>query len=286
MRKEILLMTLLAGFVFAGSIVWESDLIFSHKYHVVEIGADCEACHERALESTSGKDDLLTEMETCYNCHDEDMACNACHERGEEPILLPRIDDYSEKFNHKIHHENDIACLSCHEGVDKKDKVSGSLHLPLMDDCMTCHETPQDLAGCYLCHGEKENLKPVDHDALWPENHGMFAESNAQNCNSCHTDNYCITCHEGENLMDQTHPPDFIATHAISYMMRETDCGTCHESRDYCIECHVEVNHVLPANHTMPDWRGHGHAEEARLKFDNCTVCHSESDPLCSECHN
>ncbi len=285
MKKLIVFALLLGGMVTATTLDWKSDLIFSHKFHVSDIGAGCESCHEGALTSTSGTDDLLTPMETCYNCHDEDMACGSCHEQPDDPVILPRIQNYSTNFNHKLHIENDIACESCHKGIEAKETVTSGVHLPDMDLCMECHTTPAQTEGCYLCHQKNEELRPADHTETWTQSHGMYSESGSQNCNSCHRESYCSDCHQGENVMTQAHPPNFLATHPISYETGESDCASCHQGRDFCVECHMEVNRVLPVNHTMPDWSGAEHAREARVRFDNCIVCHTNNDMICQECH-
>ena len=98
MKKLMILFLFISGTIFASSLHWESDLVFSHKYHAEEAGAECSDCHGKVSESISGSDDLLPEMETCYTCHDEDMACESCHLKGEEPVILPRINNYSEKL--------------------------------------------------------------------------------------------------------------------------------------------------------------------------------------------
>ena len=285
MKTKILITLLLVGLIFAGTLKWESDLIFSHQFHAEEAGAECETCHQAALTSISGKDDLLPEMETCYDCHDEEMACTACHEKGEEPDLLPRIENYSVKFNHKLHAEKGTECLDCHAGVEKKDQVNTGIHLPSMDACMNCHATPAETDGCYLCHMDDESLVPPSHAESWNIMHGTASETGAENCNSCHQDNYCIDCHKGENLDNQSHPAEFIATHAISWEFRETDCSTCH-TMDYCVECHVEVNYIIPTTHLLEGWNGSLHAQGAQTNYDNCSVCHTSDDMICAQCHH
>lgn len=270
----------------AGSIAWKSDLVFSHKFHIDDAGADCDACHADAAASISGKDDLLPKKQTCFECHDEDMECSDCHKQPDSPVILPRVTEYLSKSNHKIHSEKDIACLKCHTGIDAKESVTSGMHLPDMDNCMTCHKTPEEMDGCYLCHTENEDLKPSDHSMAWSKAHGMFSETESQNCKSCHTEAYCIECHQGQNLFGENHPPDFISTHGMSYMVRESDCASCHNGKDYCIECHVEINHVVPVNHSLADWKSTMHGEEAKRDFDNCTVCHYDNDIYCSGCHN
>ena len=184
------------GLVIASGIEWKSDLVFSHKYHLTEAEAECSACHEKAETSTKGTDDLLPEMETCYSCHDEDdTECSQCHKQPDDPILLPRIENYSVKFNHKKHVENDVACTVCHTGIASKDQVESSMHLPKMELCMTCHETPASVAGCYSCHQTTDNLKPVDHETGWDKNHGIVGEWGSVICKSCPILSYCIACH-------------------------------------------------------------------------------------------
>jgi hypothetical protein len=284
MKLKIVMGLLLLGLVIAGSIQWESDLIFSHKQHAEDVGAECDACHAAAYTSVSGTDDLLPPMETCYDCHDTEMACTGCHQRDDDPILLPRITDYSPKFNHKVHVENGMNCLTCHEGIEQQVHVNEGIHIMDMDGCMTCHQTPAELAGCYLCHLETENLVPVNHAESWNQMHGMVSETGANNCQSCHLQSYCIDCHQGENLHNQTHPAEFLATHAISWQVREMECSSCH-TRNYCIECHVEVNRVIPVNHLMAGWSGKEHAFEARRNAENCSVCHTQGDVVCGQCH-
>ncbi len=289
MKKLIFGVFLLFGVIWASQqIQWKSDLIFSHKFHHDEVEADCAVCHKSALTSEQGTDDLLPAMETCYSCHDQDdTECSVCHKTPDEPLVLPRITDYSKKFNHKLHTEKGIACLTCHVGINGARGVEGSLHLPKMARCMDCHKTPQDREGCYLCHERNESLLPTSHLTDWQHRHGAVSEAEGrQNCRSCHQEDDCVQCHQGENLDNQTHPAQFIATHSLSYLTRESNCFACHEGKTYCRECHMDVEHVVPMNHTLANWPAEGHAQAARTDYDNCTVCHQSDDPICSQCHN
>jgi len=286
MKKTLLVTALLISVLTAGNIQWKSDLIFSHKYHHEEVEAECLTCHAGADTSRFGSDDLLPTMQTCYNCHDEDTECSVCHQQPDEPIILPRITEYSAKFNHKRHLAKNIPCTKCHAGVALAQTVTESTHLPQMALCMNCHHTPQTTAGCYKCHQRNENLEPANHLADWRHNHGMVSESGGQNCKSCHTEDYCTNCHQGDNLNNLAHPADFIITHSISYKMRESDCVSCHQGKQYCVECHTQVNFVVPADHHLSDWSTEGHAQAARNDYDTCTVCHPSGDLICSPCHN
>jgi hypothetical protein len=238
------------------------------------------------MESIKSSDNLYPNHDNCYTCHDEaESECGMCHKDADNPLALPRIESFIAQFSHKQHIEGGAECLSCHAGVENKEDAGEAVHIPDMVKCMTCHTTPSESAGCYVCHQKGESLKPADHGIAWAESHGMYSETGNQNCNSCHRQSYCIECHQGTNLFNESHPAEFIATHSISYLSREINCYRCHENRDYCIECHINVNYVIPANHTIAGWNGSMHAEEARMDYERCTVCHMSGDAVCSTCH-
>ena len=289
MKKWIIIVVslLFSGLVLAANIQWKSDLKFSHKFHIDEAEVECVACHAKAKTSITGTDDLLPSMETCYTCHDEDdTECTTCHAQPDEPVILPRIEQYAAKFSHQKHlQQKGVSCVTCHEGVEQKEQVESGMHLPTMATCMNCHETPETVAGCYSCHLIGDQLKPADHLSGWDKNHGLVSAEGSETCKSCHTDNYCITCHQGENVNSEAHPPQFIATHGLSYEMRESDCATCHESKQFCIDCHMNVSAARPANHNLPDWQAEGHGQAARDDYDICSVCHQPNDALCIQCH-
>ena len=261
----------------------EPDLIFSHKFHISEASAECSACHPNAETSTMGTDDLLPKETACMECHDKKtMDCKSCHKSGDNPILMKRIAEYSPKFNHAKHIEKGYKCMDCHEGIQDKNNP-GNSHLPTMTKCMTCYETPEEITGCYKCHSNEETLKPADHNELWAANHGIFSESGAVKCATCHSQSFCTECHLGENLLNTSHPPQFILTHSMSFIMKESDCIACHNSYENCIECHTKVNFVKPVDHNM-DWPKN-HMTEAKMKADLCVVCHTENDQTCMRCH-
>ena len=286
MKMKIIAILGFMGLVLASAINWDSDLIFSHKFHTEEADATCNDCHAKAAESHNAADDLLPDMETCYNCHDEeDTDCTSCHKNGEEPVLLPRINNYITHFSHKAHIDRDTECETCHSGISAKEFVTEGMHLPTMETCMNCHDVPQTTEGCYLCHDKNESIIPANHMENWKRSHGSYAETGSENCNSCHQKSYCIDCHQGDNLMNQSHPAEFILTHSASYLTRESSCFTCHQNTNYCIECHTTINYIVPINHSAPDWASQ-HAVEARIDYDRCTVCHTSGDDACIQCHN
>ena len=153
---------------------------------------------------------------------------------------------------------------------------------------MNCHEVTDDSQDCYKCHTQNEKLKPNEHTNLWKSIHGNFSESSGKNCSSCHTESYCMDCHLGENLFNQSHPPEFMITHAFSYMTRESDCASCHGGYNDCIECHTQIDYVVPMDHNSADWITAGHPLEAKINMDLCVTCHTKADqqqPQCALCH-
>ena len=279
---------IISGIVVAGQLKWDSDLTFSHKYHIEEEGVECTDCHGAVEESTSGTDDLLPAMSTCFECHDdEEDNCSFCHKNAKDKrIILPRVVEYIPKFNHKKHAAEGISCNKCHADINTKETVQSGLHLPMMSDCMECHETPETIAGCYKCHTTNQTLLPDNHALSWKSQHGMESETGDQNCASCHTKSFCVDCHQGTNLLNESHAPEFISTHSLSFSVRESNCENCHQGLDDCRECHTQVNYVIPVNHSMPTWKGELHAQEGRADFDNCMVCHTQDETTCASCHN
>jgi len=80
----------------ADPIIWVKpveSVIFEHKVHTMEVGLDCESCHDDLFEMESGaaEEDEKFTMATLYDggycgaCHDgetafaSDTRCTACH---------------------------------------------------------------------------------------------------------------------------------------------------------------------------------------------------------------
>ncbi len=282
----ILVAGLFVTFFISNSNDKETDLIFSHKFHVIENDVECSTCHPDAETSESGTDDLLPKEEYCLNCHEKNKeTCGNCHKNPNNPTPIPRITNYSPKFNHKKHIDKGYKCVECHKPVEQLE-TADEVILPTMQKCMTCHEVPDNQDGCYMCHTKEENLKPADHTELWLTNHGSFKASggSANDCKTCHTENYCMDCHLGDNLFGESHPPEFITTHPLSYLMHESDCASCHGGYDYCIDCHTKVNYVVPPSHAF-NWKAL-HQTEARSNAETCAVCHRNDEPRCMNCHD
>jgi hypothetical protein len=283
-------------FLFAQMNQDDYELKFSHKLHVVENETECTTCHGAAETSQTGADNLLPDMETCGSCHDveDDENCGMCHSNVEEPAAVPRVKDYNTKFSHEKHLGAKLECSSCHSGIENRTAAGIPTDLPKMNDCMNCHSSKSVSNDCQTCHNADENLMPASHTPNFVHTHSDLAKSGAKemsmdmNCSTCHSDNFCQECHEGENLDNTTHPMNFAFTHALQAEGKEKECSSCHTDRQFCNSCHREYQ-VLPHNHT-PGWAianvGGRHAEEARIDLESCMSCHEQdAEQVCQPCH-
>ncbi len=266
------------------------ELIFSHKFHAQEAGVGCSDCHATAETSLSAGDNLLPDMETCYNCHDRESACTMCHKDPENAIAYPRVEKYIAKFPHKVHVEKEVACERCHAGVAASENIMDK-HLPAMPVCSGCHDDLEKPHYCYDCHDRGESLLPQDHRLNWRKAHAIHKQSPQDHCHLCHTENQCIQCHKKDNLNRQAHPLNYIHTHGIYARGDKEHCYSCHEDRAFCIDCH-RAQMVYPRSHASAGWAmkkgGGAHKRAAEADLEQCLSCHSDDrgDPICAQCHH
>jgi hypothetical protein len=271
----------------------KSDLIFSHKFHVEEVGSGCTDCHDPAEESEKATDNLLPAEETCLACHDQsETSCDFCHSSKDPGKSFYRIQSTSFKFSHKNHIQKGKDCLTCHKGIENKTRVSEKLLTVPRSICLECHENvdySENPDNCYLCHEKTISLKPADHHVNWNKEHGIVSEGDRNNCNHCHQKNYCLSCHEGDNLDHLIHPLNFRNNHGIFATGNKDNCMTCHQTNAFCQDCHL-IQMVRPKNHYLSSWITSGggkHAIDAMADFDKCVSCHDDmnSDLVCIVCH-
>jgi len=126
----ILIIVCLTCWILAG-FSQQSDLIFSHKFHLQEAGAKCSDCHQPVSTSQSPQDNLLPAMQTCYNCHDEkDTECKMCHTDPDAAQEVPRIVRLQAKFAHQLHAKSDQDCKVCHAGIELRESPAGVGQIP------------------------------------------------------------------------------------------------------------------------------------------------------------
>jgi hypothetical protein len=272
------------------------ELIFSHNYHITEEALECSDCHDSAAESRTGADNLFPPMDVCGDCHDidEPETCATCHSDTDDPRIVPRIRDYSQKFSHETHVEGGLACLDCHAEVAAKETAAPFI-LPTMVACVDCHEQSRVDTECQTCHLPGDRLKPRSHTVSFRRDHSDQARTahagrEDMTCQTCHNDDFCQDCHEGENLDRMTHPLNFAFTHALQAQSSQATCVTCHSEKQFCIDCHSE-NQIMPHTH-RPGWvnripgDGGRHRVEAINDLETCMACHeTDADWTCASCH-
>jgi hypothetical protein len=147
---------------------------FSHSDHL-GFGLTCTQCHVAAPTSTRVQDNNLPRPEACRSCH------------AEVSIKTPRLTAL-EHFSHAQHVKN-MDCEKCHPG-------GGTF--PQMAMCVTCHVQGDIPNGCWQCHSQTMQLKPVTHLKDFVDTHNRVKRSVDQKatCRVCHGPNFrCAGCH-------------------------------------------------------------------------------------------
>lgn len=255
---------------------------FSHSFHAEFAG--CAECHTQAVESTSLKDKLLPDHESCKTCHDVDdeSICTACHYEDKFEALIKTKSEMI--FNHSFHiNDKGLECENCHEGLSTVDYSSElSNPNPVMAKCYSCHNNePGSLAAneCESCHTSTANLKPQSHkSAMFIDKHKFSARELGPDCMMCHDNNSCEDCHLASgitatniskdfyqpytpgNFIDGTkqqritriHDLNYRFTHGIDAKGKTSECTACHEVETFCSTCHASVDHDFALSGVMP----------------------------------
>ncbi len=290
---------------------------FSHKFHVQESGIACADCHVKAAASVLASEGLRPDHTNCESCHAEQIenSCTTCHV-GDDPLsYAAKIAPVRELvFSHKQHLDQGAECTTCHAGLDQMETPVGE-HVPTMSTCNTCHEGAKATDACEACHTNLAALRPVEHNRTdFIREHKKVAQRMDANCASCHTEETCQDCHNGEDLyrvnvpgqdrqtphgprvfgisrgQGQTilkvHDLNFRFTHGIAAKGKSAECQTCHDNQDFCSSCHLSGGNVTqevfrPAGHDAPGFktfgRGSGggtHASLAKRDIESCASCH------------
>jgi len=326
-----LLLLLSFSLVFGQTIERTSNIKFSHDLHVRDQAIKCTKCHspKRLRTSISSGDNILPTEARCMKCHKvwkERNECSRCHE--EEPpysTFAPRHRIYN--FPHKTHvADEELECQTCHGNMVKTKNFPP---IPDMKGCIQCHDNNAPLF-CDGCHTNVATIRPSTHSITWIKDHDIAASINSAECQTCHIQINCDNCHSGANLsldkdlvtmnpvpsyrpdlfigkqlINRNHSLDFVFTHGMDVTFKEKDCRTCHESSDFCSDCHQNNADILvnkPDFHGGTDWGavryengtdfstvdgGKKHARMARRDIELCYSCHDleGGDPICVDCH-
>lgn len=304
------------------SLAWISEdqeklIKFSHILHVKDNGVECSVCHYSAAGSKLSSDNLIGDHESCKSCHDEQGAnnCNFCHFDPDniEPIENPKRDII---FSHAQHTIKSIDCNTCHCGLDEV-KYATPANMPVMGNCIQCHEKKNVSKECGTCHTNFTGLIPKDHregNFIKDHKHQTRIGSMHVRCSMCHNESYCQNCHAGIELqrfggnkdlmadpstqiqlkdspnemkLQQVHNLNYRYTHGIDAKSRKADCYVCHEQTTFCVECHqsggnINQLKIKPMNHNMAGFKlftkGSGGGRHAQLAKRDIEYCVSCHD--------
>jgi len=261
---------------------------------------------------------------------DPPARCDACHlgtkagDKGQITVAKLALPTANLKMNHKAHAAKGIKCAECHGDVGQLELATRD-QLPRMKGCFGCHQNgdagglSKTTAGakgdCKTCHvTEKDGtlkqmfasgvllppkwLKNSAHSADWIERHKKVAGADSGYCANCHTEAYCVACHDGKVKPRSVHPNDWLTMHEIAARFEQPKCASCHSQQNFCLPCHTRVG-ITPSSPSgvaapvrfHPDatiWSapkrvpGH-HSYEAQKNISACISCHVERD--CVVCH-
>ena len=157
-------------------------------------------------------------------------------------------------FSHKAHMDvmlkSGDPCMSCHPFGKNREKdpkklreLTDILNEPKEAICHSCHVDERTApAECTLCHVDMTNIRPPDHGHDYLQYHTHDANTNAENCSTCHVNpSFCTDCHFKRNRLGrQYHHSWYIGNHGIDARIGSGNCGKCHNGR-FCADCHREV---------------------------------------------
>lgn len=214
-------------------------------------------------------------------------------------------------FPHALHVEDmGMECGDCHEDVETSTRLTHDL-LPVMDQCLACHDGDTAPEECALCHTRPEDAlsygwQPTEA-LLFPHQPHVLEESACRLCHpavseaealtrrhppgmglciDCHdtplADNGCYLCHASlEGKLPASHGLGWTQTHGL-FIHGSTgdDCAMCHQQTD-CEDCHAQAQFekvVHPANYEFV------HAGDFLSFEKECSTCHAMPQE-CQSCH-
>jgi hypothetical protein len=252
-------------------------------------------------------EEVVADPERCATCHTADR-CEACHvDPGLDEITnVPRAPDdmeqppWSSAYPTPTSHD-DRRWDMTHAPVASGREPGGNAAA----ECSTCH-TRTDCLSCHIAPGPPvvgalqardsvvapgvvlDVTAPSSHESyFFMSAHSNMAAAEPSTCAACHTETYCVDCHDGPPDGGY-HPPSFVTRHTADAYGRAEECATCHSTAVFCRACHEQSGFGsegrLGAGYhdAEPIWLlRHGGA--ARQSLESCASCHNQSD--CVQCH-
>jgi hypothetical protein len=249
-------------------------------------------------------------------------ACSFCHVGYREgaPVARVVIPKPNLRFDHALHVGKNIGCAQCHGAVENVELATRD-QLPRMRGCFNCHQMPEPEAGgarsaCRTCHLTDPSglvkvsfgsgtltpprwLHNAGHGPDWIERHKLIAGDDSRFCSNCHSEKYCVDCHDGRVRPRRVHPNDWLEMHPSATRESSLKCTSCHREQSFCLGCHQRAGVTMSGPYAnlinrgrfhppkaiwtdQPRTAGH-HAWQAERNLAACVSCHVERD--CAICH-
>lgn len=238
---------------------------------------------------------------SCSTCHTRER-CTSCHVDGTsvaEIARMPRasptlsLPTFEAEYPTPASHES-REWISSH-GSRASAAECGACHT--RESCTTCHRDAGTEAGADLVSGadaaapgvSTSREPPASHASPWFSlDHGTQASADGSSCSTCHREESCTECHQGQRG-PKFHPPNFLARHSTEAYGSRLECVNCHDRRAFCRDCHSQLGMASRGG------RGSGfhdaqagwlfrHGQAARQALESCTTCHAQTD--CLQCHS
>jgi len=225
------------------------------------------------------------------------------------------------KMNHKAHVARQIACTQCHGTLTAVTLATRDNALPTMGTCLGCHDGKTAPNACSTCHVTTATYKvqtqyrtgqlmPAGwyrndaHDETFFRNHSVAARADEGYCASCHTERFCLDCHNGVRKPMRVHPNNWVVLHPISARKASLACNACHRTQSFCVECHQRTQVSVESDSPFKSarnpagrlalhpagWVGDKgtrgashHSFQAQRNIRACASCHTEA--TCLRCH-
>lgn len=233
----------------------ERTLLFPHAQHTA---MDCQTCHAGMNMMEDFSANVFPSMESCYTCHNNQIASNTCETCHTDFVTLLPADHAQSDFL-RSHRETirlggleqncqtchvETFCQECHQGAGLK--MFGE------PDLMSDTRPKTSVRD----NADQMTLQQV-HELNYKFFHGIDAKSRQAECAGCHEpQTFCAECHAAGGLINQFR--------------------------------FKPASHSVAGFATIGSGSGGGlHAEEARRDMESCVSCHDVEgeDPTCMLCH-
>ena len=237
----------------------DSELYFSHKEHSKD--QKCTDCHKglEAVKFSKESASAMPDMESCYKCHNNEVASNSCETCHSNLTNLTPQDHLRTNF---LNQHTTVA------GVSSK------------NNCMMCHSDN----FCQACHS------PLDFTG--DNTKENFYAPYYTRDNATRTDRGDL------QKLTTAHNLNYLYTHGLDANQKSFECNTCHSPVEFCSSCHQNggntVTGIAPQSHSQADFVIYGmntggglHSQLARRDIESCQSCHDAQgqDPVCAQCH-